>query len=237
MSIPVIQKAEESKIQELIMQAPGSFFGMVSEGIKILPPNHYKDRKEFFDKVKLHLNSELAGTGFYNIVNGSTKTTRAIFTIQKGTPQTIKTLPEMDRSADIALIKENAELKAELAYLKLQMDQLTEQLAEQEADLAEGEELKEEAKPNPWASLAEQLIPVAGQLAAAIATKYFTPQTNGQPGTSQGTVATGYTRANAQSVTPPVQYRRPNYTGNVQSNDNPGSPNGNNYFETNQETE
>ena len=51
MSIPVIQKAEESKIQELINQAPGSFFGMVSEGIKILPPNHYKDRKEFFEKV------------------------------------------------------------------------------------------------------------------------------------------------------------------------------------------
>jgi hypothetical protein len=223
MSIPVIQKAEESKIQELIIQAPGSFFGMVSEGIKILPPNHYKDRKEFFEKVKLHLNSELAGTGFYNIVNGSTKTTRAIFTIQQGTPQTIKTLPEMDRSPDIALVKENAELKAELAYLKLRMDELTAQLEEQDADLAENEDLKEEAKPNPWASLAEQLIPVAGQLAAAIASKYLTPQTNGTGSTQQGTMAAGNFGANATTITPPIQYRYPNRSGNLQGNDNSGA--------------
>jgi len=223
MSIPVIQKAEESKIQELIIQAPGSFFGMVSEGIKILPPNHYKDRKEFFEKVKLHLNSELAGTGFYNIVNGSTKTTRAIFTIQKGNPETIKTLPSMDRSADIALIKENAELKAKLAYLELQMEQLTEQLADQEADLQEGEDLKEESKPNPWASLAEQLIPVAGQLAAAIASKYLTPTTNGTGSTQQGTMAAGNFGANATTITPPIQYRNPNRSGNLQSNDNSGA--------------
>jgi hypothetical protein len=223
MSIPVIQKAEESKIQELINQAPGSYFGMISEGIKILPPNHYKDRKEFFEKVKLHLNSELAGTGFYNIVNGSTKTTRAIFTIQKGTPQTIKTLPEMDRSADIALVKENAELKAELAYLKLRMDELTMQLEEQEADLAEGEDLKEEAKPNPWTSLAEQLIPVAGQLAAAIATKYLTPQFNGTGSAQQGTMETRNPGANAATSTPPIQYRRTNSTGILQGNDYSGS--------------
>jgi len=232
MSIPIIQKADESKIQELIMQAPGSFFGMVSEGIKILPPNHYKDRKEFFEKVKLHLNSELAGTGFYNIVNGSTKTTRAIFTIQKGTPETIKTLPSMDRSADIALIKENAELKAKLAYLELQMEQLTEQLADQEADLQEGEDFKEESKPNPWASLAEQLIPVAGQLAAAIATKYLTPQYNGNGQTQSGTMAAGNFGANATTTTPPIQYRYPNRSGNLQSNDHSGADLSNYHSET-----
>jgi hypothetical protein len=196
---------------------------MVSEGIKILPPNHYKDRKEFFEKVKLHLNSELAGTGFYNIVNGSTKTTRAIFTIQKGTPSTIKTLPEMDRSADITLVKENAELKAELAYLKLRMDELTAQLEEQDADLAESEEIKEEAKPNPWASLAEQLIPVAGQLAAAIATKYFTPQYNGNGQTQSGTMAPGNSGTNASTFTPPIQYRYPNSSRDLQSNDHSGA--------------
>jgi len=221
MSIPVIQKADESKIQELINQAPGSFFGMISEGIKILPPNHYKERKEFFEKVKLHLNSELAGTGFYNIVNGSTKTTRAIFTIQKGNPETIKTLPAMDRSADIALVKENAELKAELAYLKIRMDELTMQLEEQDADLAENEDLKEEAKPNPWANLAEQLIPVAGQLAAAIAAKFLTTSTNGTGSTQQGTVETRNPGANAATVTPTVQYRYPNSASNLQGNDNP----------------
>jgi len=223
MSIPVIQKAEESKIQELITQAPGSFFGMISEGVKILPPNHYKERKEFFEKVKLHLNSELAGTGFYNIVNGSTKTTRAIFTIQKGTPETIKTIPAMDRSSDIALIKENAELKAELAYLKLRMDELTLQLEEQDADLAENEDLKEEAKPNPWANLAEQLIPVAGQLAAAIAAKFLTTSTNGNGSTEQGTMAAGNARPNAATVTPAVQYRYPHNSSNLQGNDNPGT--------------
>jgi hypothetical protein len=223
MSIPVIQKNEESKIQELINQAPGSFFGMVSEGVKILPPNHYKERKDFFEKVKLHLNSELAGTGFYNIVNGSTKATRAIFTIQKGTPAEIKTLPEMDRSADFALVKENAELKAELAYLKIRLDELTAQLEEQEADLAEGEELKEEAKPNPWANLAEQLIPVAGQLAAAIATKFLTPQPNGSAGTQQKPMETGNPRTNVTTPTPAVQYRYPNSTGHLQGNDYPGT--------------
>ena len=219
MSLPVIQKNEESKIQELINQAPGSFFGMVSEGVKILPPNHYKERKDFFEKVKLHLNSELAGTGFYNIVNGSTKTTRAIFTIQKGTPAAIKILPEMDRSADIALVKENAELKAELAYLKIRLDELTAQVEEQEADLAEGEELKEEAKPNPWTNLAEQLIPVAGQLAAAIATKFLTPQQNGSAATQQRPMEAGNARPNVTTPTPAVQYRRPNSSGNLQGND------------------
>jgi hypothetical protein len=232
MSIPVIQKADESKIQELITQAPGSFFGMISEGIKILPPNHYKDRKEFFEKVKLHLNSELAGTGFYNIVNGSTKTTRAIFTIQKGTPETIKTLPAMDRSADIALIKENAELKAELAYLKLQFAQLEAQLEQNESDLAEQEEIKEEAKPNHWASLAEQLIPVAGQLAAAIATKYLTPQYNGNGQAQSGTMAPGNFGANAATTTPPIQYRYPNSTVNLQGNDNSGTDLRNYHSET-----
>jgi len=235
MSIPVVQKSEESKIQELISQAPGSFFGMVSEGIKILPPNHYKDRKDFFEKVRLHLNSELAGTGFYNIVNGTTKTTRAIFTIQKGTPQTIKTLPEMDKSADITLVKENAELKAELAYLKLRMAELTAQLEEQEADLAEEEEIKEAEKPNPWASLAEQLIPVAGQLAAAIATKYLYPQNNGTGTTEQRTMAPGNIGANAATTTPPVQYRYPNSSGNLQGNDYSGADLRNYHSETNQE--
>jgi hypothetical protein len=230
------------KISQAINGAPKTrnFFSLWKGEKAEIKDLFYKDkRQEFIDELKKFLNQETTETGIYTVKNGSSAKTAPFFTIQKGTPkpEDFKTISKMDDSPSIALVKENAELKAELAYLKIRFSELEAELAEQESDLAEQEEIKEEQKPNAWASLAESLLPLAGQMAAAIATKYFTPQTNGQPGTSEGTMAPGYAGPNAQSFTPPVQYRRPNYSGNVQSNDNSGPINGNHYFEANQEAE
>jgi hypothetical protein len=237
MTIPNFNLTEESKIKELLEKAPGNYFGLASSGVTIIAANFFKDRSEFWSKAKTYLTSDLAGPGIYNILGGSTKKTRTIFTIQKGSVEPGQKIEFMmpTEKTDIQLVKENAELKAELAYLKLRLEELTAQLEENEADLAEGEELKEELKPNPWASLAEQLIPVAGQIAAAIATKYLTPQNNGQGTTEQGTMEARHFGTNAQPATPPVQYRYPNNSGNLQGHDNSGTDVRNYYSQPNQE--
>jgi hypothetical protein len=223
MIIPNLNLTEESEIRQLVEKSPGTALGLSSAGIVIFPPAYYKkDKLEFYNKIKEHLNSKLAGNGVYNVLGGTNiGKTRTIFTIQKGNQEQGQKIEYVmpTESTDIQLVKENAELKAELAYLKLRLEELTAQLEEQEADLAEGEEAKEESKPNPWANLAEQLIPVAGQIAAAIATKYLTPDNHGQRTTSERPMAPGYPGGNAATVTSPIQYRWPNNSGHLQGND------------------
>jgi len=234
--------AEFDKISQAINGAPKTrnFFSLWKGEKPEIKDLFYKDkRQEFTDELKKFFSQETTQSGIYTVKNGSSAKTTPFFTIQKGTPkpEDFKTISKMDDSPSIALVKENAELKAELAYLKLKLSELEAQLQEQESELAEQEEIQVEQKPNPWANLAEQLIPVAGQLAAAIATKFLTPQTNGQSGTSQRPMAPGYPGPNAESFTPPIQYRRPNYSGVMEGNNNSRPLDGNNYFETNQETE
>ena len=233
--------SEFDKISQAIIGAPKTrnFFSLWKGEKPELKNLFYKDkRQEFIDELKKFLSQETTETGIYTVKNGSSAKTTPFFTIQKGNPklEDFKTLPKMDESPSIALVKENAELKAELAYLKLRFSELEAQLQEQESDLAEQEEIKDEQKPNPWANLAEQLIPVAGQLAAAIATKFLTPQTNGQPRTSERPVAPGYPGPNVESTTSTIQYRRPNYSGPVESNNHTRPINGNYNFEADPES-
>jgi hypothetical protein len=79
----------------------------------------------------------------------------------------------MEERSDIALVKENAELKAKLHYLELQLAELQENLEDAETTLDEAPEVTPEK--NPWLSLAEQLAPAAGQILGAIAAKYLQP--------------------------------------------------------------
>jgi len=243
MNTYLISDFEEIKAAILAQPSKSNLFYFAIGDKVLIPKTYYKNKEkrlELAEEIKKYLNAENSAPGFYTLYNGTnTKNPTPFITIQKGNPkpEDIKTMPKMDDSPSIALVKENAELKAELAYLKIRFSELENQIADQENDLAEQEEIKEELKPNPWASLAEQLIPIAGQLAAAIATKYLTPQYNGYTGTSQEAMATGHTRTNVESVTPPIQYRRPNYSGNLESNDHSRPINGGYNFETNQENQ
>ena len=233
----IVQKSNESEIRQLIDKADGNWFSLTGPNQKKIPGKSYQGkREEFSRRIIDQLNLKTYPDGFYKVINGTNnQNATELFLIQKGTSETIQSLPEMDRSTDIALIKENAELKSELAYLKLRMDELTAQLEEQEADLAEGEEKKEAEKPNPWMTLAEQLMPLAGQVAAAIATKYLTPQTNGQEPTYIRPNVSANPGTNAAIVTQTVQYRKPNYSAVSESFDSSGTDMGNYNFESNQE--
>jgi hypothetical protein len=84
----------------------------------------------------------------------------------------------MEERSDIALVKENAELKAKLHYLELQLSELQENLEDAETSLDEAPEVTPEK--NPWLSLAEQLAPAAGQILGAIAAKYLQPTPTAQ---------------------------------------------------------
>lgn len=222
--IPSVNFTDRKKLMELINQAPGNYFGLKgSSGMKIRTA-YYKDkRQQFFDKINDWMNSDLAGEGIYQVVNGSNKSTEPIFLIQKGnlsvgSPPII--IQEKD-SSDINLVKENAELKARLHYLELQ-------LAELQEDLEEADELsdapKPEEKPNPWHQLAEQLIPVAGSILGAIASKYLngTQQPNGAGQTQPGAVEMRYPRGYAPPNSEQIPGNGSGNPNNIQSYDYPG---------------
>ena len=229
------------KITQAVNGAPATrnFFGLFRGETPEINNLQYKGKRdEFINELKKFFSQETTSNGIYTVKNGGNpKATRPFFNIQKGTSriEDFKILPKLDESPSIALVKENAELKAELAYLKIRFAEMEAELSEQESDLAEQEEIKNEQKPNAWANLAEQLIPVAAQLAAAIASKYLTPQPNGEPRTSERPMAPGYPRPNVEYITTPIQYRRPNYSTTMESNNNPRPSYGNDNLEANQE--
>ena len=217
---PIFQISEEDKIKDLLTKAPGSYFSLAdSGGVVLIPAAFYKtNRNDFWERVKMFLNSDLAITGFYSILNGSTRKVRPLFLIQKGNPDT---KPEVIMAPiekpNIELVKENAELKAELAYLKLRMSELEEDL-EEETNLAEEVEEDKEKKPSIWESLAEQLLPLAAPIATALISKLTNQNDSGR--IVETPVGMPNPRTNAQSVNGNVQYRRPTNTENLQGNDN-----------------
>lgn len=227
--IPTVNFSDRSKIAELINQAPGNYFGLKgSSGFKIRTAYYKGKREVFLEKIMDYLRGDLAGEGFYQVINGSNRQTEPIFIIQKGslsagTPSPV--IYQEKENSDINLIKENAELKARLKYLELQLAELQEELSESEKELSEAPDPVE--KPNPWLSLAEQLAPAAGQIIAALAAKILTPQNNESPirsGTTQSRpVEVRYPRPDAQSNPGTIPGQRPNNTDDLQSDDHPGS--------------
>jgi hypothetical protein len=133
----------------------------------------------------------------------------------------------MEERSDIALVKENAELKAKLHYLELQLAELQENLEDAETTLDEAPEVTPEK--NPWLSLAEQLAPAAGQILGAIAAKYLqptpTPTAQQYEPIYRKPAGSGYNSTNvmegrnpgrdAQFDIDPVQSEGFNSTGNV----------------------
>jgi len=227
MNLPNLSLGSDSKILALINEAPGNFFSLEANGSAVLPAKFYKDnRPEFLTRLNGYLNSDLSAEGIYTINNGTTRKVRPIFYIQKGTNQALASIPMKEDKSNLELVRENAELKARLNYLELQFNDLQEQLAETESELSEAPDPN--PAPNPWASLAESIAPVAGQILAAMAAKYLTPNTNEQsqnrPGTaSAGTVAVRYPRRNVEPIADQVQGAEPNYSGDLQGDDYSGA--------------
>ena len=173
--IPSFKISEDEKVLELISKAPGNFFALNSPNETILPARFYKDRRpDFWKEAKALLNSELTQNGTYIIMNGTTRKVKPIISLQKG-DKSDNPAPVivMEERSDIALVRENAELKAKLHYLELQLAELQENLEDAETSLDEAPEVTPEK--NPWLSLAEQLAPAAGQILGAIAAKYLQP--------------------------------------------------------------
>lgn len=229
--IPSFKVSEEEKILELIQKAPGNFFALNSPNETILPARFYKDKRpDFWQMAKTLLNSELTQNGTFIIMNGTTRKVKPIISVQKGDKsENPAPVIVMEEKSDIALVKENAELKAKLHYLELQLAELQENLEEAETSLEEAPETP--AEKNPWLSLAEQLAPAAGQILGAIAAKYLAPQT---PPTQQATnyepiyrqptgsrhyssnaMESGHAGRNAEFNPDPVQSERFDSTGNV----------------------
>lgn len=173
--IPSFKISEEEKILDLIEKAPGNFFALNSPNEIILPARFYKDKRpEFWKMAKTLLTSELTQNGTFIIMNGTTRKVKPIISVQKGDKaDNPAPVIVMEEKSDIALVKENAELKAKLHYLELKLAELTESLEDAETSLDEAPETPPEK--NPWLSLAEQLAPAAGQILGAIAAKYLTP--------------------------------------------------------------
>ena len=208
--IPSYKISEEDKILDLIQKAPGNFFALNSPNEIILPARFYKDKRaDFWKEAKTLLNSELTQNGTFIIMNGTTRKVKPIISLQKGN-QSENPAPVivMEERSDIALVKENAELKAKLHYLELQLAELQENLEDAETSLDEAPEVTPEK--NPWLSLAEQLAPAAGQILGAIAAKYLQPT----PTPTQA----------PQQYAP--QYRKPTgsgyYSANAMESRNPG---------------
>jgi hypothetical protein len=174
--IPNLTLNEETRISDLLNKAPGNFFALNSGEEPRIPARYYKDKRgEFWNAAKSYLNSDLAGNGIFTIMAGTTRKVKPAFTIQKGDSSTAAPVIFMNEpKTDIALVKENAELKAKLHYLELQLADLQENLEDAETSLEEAPE--SDPQKNPWLALAEQLAPAAGQLIAGIAAKYLTPQ-------------------------------------------------------------
>lgn len=222
MNLPNLTLSQAPKILALINEAPGNFFALEANGTTVLPAKYYKDnRNEFLTRANGYLNSELSSDGIYTINNGTTRKVRPIFYIQKGinTQPAIIQAPMKEEKSDLALVKENAELKAKVQYLELQLADLQEALEEAETDLSEAPDPAE--KPNPWYALAEQLAPVAGQIISVVAAKYLQPDIQNN-GTQNGSgndrprnVEMRYPRTNAQFDSNQVQSEQPNNSGNL----------------------
>jgi hypothetical protein len=229
--IPSFKISEDEKVLELISKAPGNFFALNSPNETILPARFYKDRRpDFWKEAKALLTSELTQNGTYIIMNGTTRKVKPIISLQKG-DKSDNPAPVivMEERSDIALVKENAELKAKLHYLELQLAELQENLEDAETSLDEAPEVTPEK--NPWLSLAEQLAPAAGQILGAIAAKYLQPtptqtQTPQQYAPIYRTpTGGGYNRANAMESGNPgrdaqfnfdqVPSEGPNSSGNI----------------------
>jgi hypothetical protein len=225
--IPTINYTDRNKILELINQAPGNYFALKgSTGIKIRTAFYKEKRQSFFEKLMEWLGSDLAGEGYYQVMNGSSKTTEPIFMIQKGSLSGSQApiIIQEKESSDIQLVKENAELKAKLHYLELQMAELQESLEDSEKALEEAPDPVE--KPNPWLSLAEQLAPAAAQIIGALAAKLITPDINGKSVRERDTepqpMAVRYIRPNVKPDPGSVPGEGSNGSGNLQGNDYPG---------------
>lgn len=202
--IPSITATDLHKLRQLISEAPGSYFMLKGPQNIVLRTANYKDnRDKFFTKVKDHLASDLAVEGSYQVCNGSSKTTTPIFLITKGSLAAIQpaVIIQDKQSSDINLVKENAELKAKLHYLELQMSQMQEDLSLSEKELEEAPDPAE--KPSPWLQLAEQLAPAIGQVLGALAAKMLNPFISQ---TENGDERTGATKPPAMAV----RYARPN---------------------------
>jgi hypothetical protein len=217
---PIFQIADEEKIKGLLTKAPGSYFSIAdSSGTVLIPAAFYKlNRNEFWERVKMFLNSELAITGFYSVLNGSTRKVRALFLIQKGNPESKPEIMQPTEKPNIELVKENAELKAELAYLKIRMGELESDL-EEETTLADEAEENSDKKPSIWETLAEQLIPLAAPIASALIQK-LTNSDNGSERIVKKTVGMPNTGPNAQPTPNNVQYKRPTTNADLQADDN-----------------
>jgi hypothetical protein len=227
--IPSFKISEDEKVLELISKAPGNFFALNSPNETILPARFYKDRRpDFWKEAKALLTSELTQNGTYIIMNGTTRKVKPIISLQKG-DKSDNPAPVivMEERSDIALVKENAELKAKLHYLELQLAELQENLEDAETTLDEAPEVTPEK--NPWLSLAEQLAPAAGQILGAIAAKYLqptpTPTAQQYEPIYRKPAGSGYNSTNvmegrnpgrdAQFDIDPVQSEGFNSTGNV----------------------
>lgn len=173
--IPNLKISDEKEILELIGKTPGNFFSLHSQSETIIPPRFYKDKRpEFWKEAKTYLESKLAGDGTYIIMSGTSRKVKPIISVLKGEKSDSPApIIVMEEKSDIALVKENAELKAKLHYLELQLAELQENLEDAETSLDEAPE--PEAVKNPWLSLAEQLAPAAGQILGALAAKYLAP--------------------------------------------------------------
>lgn len=226
MNLPNLPAGSDAKILQLINEAPGNFFSLEANGTAVLPAKFYKDcRPEFLTRLNTYLNSDLSAEGVYTINNGTTRKVRPIFYIQKGTAQMPAQIAMKEDKSNLELVKENAELKAKLNYLQMQFDDLSAALEETEADLEDAPEPT--PAPNPWHSLAESIAPVAGQILAAMAAKYLTPTENAEQNRTRtpgsGTMAVRYPRRNVEPIADAVQNQQPDYSGDLQGDDNSGS--------------
>lgn len=227
--IPTINISDRNKIQELINQAPGNYFGLKgSSGMKLRSANYKEKRDQFLKKAMDYLNGDLAGEGFYTVMSSTNTKIEPLFNIQKGS-SSMSAPPiiiQDSTSSDIQLVKENAELKAKLHYLELQLAELQEQLEDSEKELSEAPDPAE--KPNPWLSLAEQLAPAAAQIIGALAAKIISPpqyeQSPFRPGTTeQRPMEVRHPRTNAQFNPGAIPGQRSNYSHDLQGDDHPGT--------------
>jgi len=229
--IPSIPATDLHKLRQLISEAPGSYFMLKGPQNIVLRTANYKDnRDKFYTKVADHLASDLAVEGIYQVCNGSSKTTNPIFLINKGSLAAAQpaVIIQDKQSSDINLVKENAELKAKLHYLELQMSQMQEDLSLSEKELEEAPDPAE--KPSPWLQLAEQLAPAIGQVLGALAAKMLNPfisQTENGTERTRATqppaMAVRYARPNAEFYYRPVPGQGSQGSGNLQGSNHSGS--------------
>jgi hypothetical protein len=222
-----VNSTDRSKILELINQAPGDYFSLSGSSQTPYKVRNYKGkRQDFFEKLTAHLNSELSTDGFYQVKNGTNTKVNPLFIIQKGSGSatTSPIIIQEKESSDISLVKENAELKAKLHYLELQLAELQEQLEDSEKELSEAPDPAE--KPNPWLSLAEQLAPAAAQIIGALAAKIISPSNEQSIGTRNAQsqpVEVRYPRTDAQFNPGTIPGQRSDRSNDLQGNDHPGT--------------